>query len=294
MLRRAVRRLRATALTLLCAVALTSCAPFFPSEADGPFTGDWRLVEAGWGDARFTIEGAGITLLSDGNSVRGFAGCNDYAFRLAGEPDALRFGDALDPGPPSPSAGLEVCRGWLERIESRYLTALLASDRADVQSETLRLSGGNSHLVFTAIPPFPTQQLIGTEWVLEGYGDTWRDTWTVDVVGSPTLRFLGPDRFLGTLGCGSIVGTYRVVRTEVFVVSLQRFGTEGCLSAFSEQDQLLAQFLDGFRAYLTGDHLILTHDRLQVVYSAVPPGDDCDPATRGCPQRFGLPVRLNE
>ena len=272
MMRRAVRRLRAAVLALLCAVALTSCAPFFPSEADGPFTGDWRLVEAGWGDARFTIEGAGITLVSDGESVRGFAGCNDYAFRLAGEADALSFGEPLDPGQRT-FTGLEVCRGWLERIESRYLTALLAADRAEVRRSTLRLTGGSSYLVFAAIPPFPGQQLVGKEWVLEGYGDTWRDTWTVDVIGSPTLRFLGRDRFVGTLGCGSIIGTYRVVRTEVFVVSLQRFGAEGCLAAFSEQDQLLAQFLDGFRAYLTGDHLILTHNRLQLVYSAVPPGD---------------------
>ena len=109
--------------------------------------------------------------------------------------------------------------------------------------------------------------------MLEGYGDTWRDTWSVDVIGSPTLRFVGRDRFLGSLGCGSIVGTYRVVRTEVFVVSLQRFGAEGCLSAFSEQDQLLAQFLDGFRAVVAGDYLILTHETLQFVYSSVPPGD---------------------
>src|SRR3712207_9546942 len=69
--------------------------------------------------------------------------------------------------------------------------------------------------------------------------------WTVDVVGSPTLRFVGTDRFIGTLGCGSIVGTYRVVRTEVFVVSVQRFGAEECLTAASDQDRLLAQFLDG-------------------------------------------------
>ena len=269
MVRRAVRRLRAAALALVCGFALTSCAAFFPSEADGPFAGDWRLVEAGWGQARFTIEGAGITLVSDGRSVRGFSGCNDYAFRLTGDADALRVGEEVDPAPP-PSLG--ICSGLLERIEARYLSALFRAERAEVSDEVLRLTDGNSYLLFAAIPPFPLPQLVGTEWVLEGYGDTWQETWTVDAIGSPTLRFVGRDRFLGTLGCGSIVGTYRVVRTEVFVVSLQRFGTEGCLSEFSEQDQLLAEFLDGFRADVTGHHLILTHERLQLVYSAVPPG----------------------
>jgi META domain len=272
-LRRAMRRVRAAALALVCGLALVSCAPFFPSEADGPFPGDWRLVEAGWGEARFTIEGAGITLISDGQSIRGFSGCNDYAYRLTGDADGFRVGDAIDEGPAAPAPRLGICRGWLERVESRYLGSLLSADRAEVEADELRLTDGNSYLIFAAIPPFPGPQLVGTEWVLEGYGDTWRDTWTVDVIGSPTLRFLGRDRFVGTLGCGSIVGTYRVVRTEVFVVSMQRFGAEGCLSVFSDQDQLLAHFLDGFRAYLTGDHLILTHERLQLVYSAVPPAE---------------------
>jgi hypothetical protein len=271
MIRRAVRRLRGASLAILCALALASCAPLFPSEPDGPFTGDWRLVAAGWAESRFTIEGAGVTLASDGRTVRGFSGCNHYTFRLSGDAHALAV-QSLEPGG-TELPHLQSCMGWLERIESRYLTALLGADRAEVGSEELRLSGKDSFLSFAPIPPFPGHQLSGTEWVLEGYGDTWRDAWTVDVVGSPTLRFLGRDRFVGTLGCGSIVGTYRVVRTEVFVVSIQRFGAEGCRSGLSSQDQLLAQFLDGFRAFLAGDHLILTRERLQLVYSAVPPAD---------------------
>jgi hypothetical protein len=272
MVPQAVRRLRAAALAFLCALTLASCAPFFPAEADGPFPGDWRLVQSGWGEARFSIEGAGITLVSDGESVRGFAGCRQYAYRLSGETDEFRVGEALKPALTEPPANYSACQGWLERIESRFLTALLVADEAQVSDDELRLTDGNSYLVFTAIPPFPGPQLSGTEWVLEGYGDTWLDGWNDDVIGSPTLRFLGRDRFLGTLGCRSLVGTYRVVRTEVFVVSMQRFGGEGCQSAYSEQDQLLAQFLDGFRASLAGEHLILVHERLQLVYRAVPTG----------------------
>jgi META domain len=272
MVRGAARRLRAAVLAGTCVLTLASCSAIFPAEADGPFVGDWRLVQAGWGDARFTIEGAGITLVSDGETATGFSGCRDYTFQLTGDTAAFRVDAASDPEPDAPPTGLEVCNGPLERIEARYLSALLGAERATIRDEELRLTAGNSYLIFTAIPPFPGPRLTGVEWELEGYGDTWRGTWTDDVIGSPTLRFLGRDRFVGTLGCGSLVGTYRVVRTEVFVMSLQRFGAEGCRSAFSEQDQLLGQFLDGFRAYLAGDHLILVHHRLQVVYRAVPPG----------------------
>jgi len=272
MVPRAVRALRAAVLAVVCGLALAACAPLFPSEAHGPFVGDWRLVEAGWGTARFTIKGAGITLTSDGETAWGFSGCRSYAFGLTGETEAFLIGGPVEGAPTGPPTSLASCNGVLERIESRYLNALLASDTAELRSSELRLTDGRSYLIFTAIPPFPWPRLAGTEWELEGWGETWRDTWTDEVIGSPTLRFLGPDRFVSTLGCGSIVGTYRVVRTDVFVVSMQRFRSPGCISVFSEQDQLLGQFLNGFRAYLTGDHLILTHERLQLVYRAVPPG----------------------
>jgi hypothetical protein len=271
MSRRAVHSLRAAALWLLCALMLASCAPLFPSEARGPFVGDWRLVQAGWGEAEFTVAGAGITLTSDGETVRGFSGCHSYAFTLTGELTALRIAGPVDAAT-APPAGLAACDGKLERFESRYLSALLAADAGKMRNDTLRLTDGTSYLVFTKIPPFPERQLTGKEWRLEGYGETWGNTWTAELVGSPTLRFLGQDRFVGDLGCGSVLGTYRVVRTQVFVVSMQRFGADECLSAFSGQDQLLAEFLDGFRATLTGDHLILTHERLQLLYRAGTPG----------------------
>jgi hypothetical protein len=268
---RRMRHLRATVMAAMCALVLAACAPLFPSEPQGPFVGDWRLVQAGWGEAEFMVAGAGITLTSDGETVRGFSGCHAYAFTLTGELTALRIGGPVDEAT-APPPGLAVCDGKLDRFESRFLSALLAADTAKMQSGALRLTDGTSYLVFTRIRPFPGARLNGTEWELEGYGETWESTWTAELVGSPTLRFLGRDRFVGDLGCGSVTGTYRVVRTEAVVVSLQRFGADGCLSPFSEQDQLLTQFLDGFRADLTGNHLILTHERLKLLYRAVPPG----------------------
>jgi hypothetical protein len=271
MMRRAARRLRAIALAVLGVFAVASCAPLLPGEPDGPFNGDWQLVQAGWGDSRFTVAGTGITLISNGESAVGFSGCREYAFQLTGDSESFSFGDVLDraPGFPSP-ADLTACGGSLSRLESRYLTALLAADSAEVRNQELMLTDGTSYLIFTAIPPFPGPQLVGSTWELERYGDTWRLREETDIVGKPTVRFVGEDRIVGTLGCGGFAGTYRVVRTEVFLVSFQRYGAEGCLSAFLEQDQLLAQFLGGFRATVSGDHLVLTHERLQLVYRAVP------------------------
>ena len=272
MIRRAVRRLRVTALALLCALTVASCAPLFPGEAEGPFDGDWLLVQAGWGEAQFTVEGAGITLVSDGESVSGFSGCRQYAYAMSGDAEDFRIGDAVEPGSiADPYEDMLPCNGSLKRIESRFLSVLLAAERAEVLGDELLLTAGNSYLFFKAFPPFPAAKLMGKQWVLNGYGDTWQDRWTTDVVGEPSLRFVGRDRFVGTLGCGGIVGTYRVLGTEVFVTSLHRFGAEGCLSAFSEQDQLLAQFLDGFRVVVVGEeHLMLAHRRLQLMYRAAP------------------------
>ena len=274
MARRAMRWVRATALALVCALTVAACAPLFPAQAEGPFNGDWLLVQAGWGDARFTVEGAGITLVSDGRSASGFSGCHDYAYRLSGDAEDFRFGEALERQPSGgayPFDDLVPCNGSLKRIESRYLTVLLAAERVEVRDGELLLTAGNSYLFFRAFPPFPGPQLLRTEWVLNGYGDTWQDRWTTDVIGTPTLRFVSRDRFVGTLGCGRIVGTYRVVRTEVFVTALHRYGAEGCLSAFAEQDQLLGQFLDGFRIVVIGEeHLVLMHRRMQLMYQAAP------------------------
>ncbi|MDQ4137728.1 MAG: META domain-containing protein [Actinomycetota bacterium] len=265
-----MRRVRFAVLAMLCAVAFTACAPLFPGQAEGPFNGDWMLMQAGWRDARFVVEGTGITLVSDGETVSGFSGCHEYAFRLNGDAEEFSFGEALDPGRSGPASGsFGACSGSLERVEARYLGVLLAADGAEVRDDELVVTAGHSYLIFAPIPLFPGRRLVGTEWVLEAYGETWRDEWATEMIGMPTLRFVGQDRIVGTLGCGGIVATYRVVRTEIFVLSLHRYGAEGCLSAFSEQDQLLAQFLDGFRAYLLGDtHLVLTHERLQLMYRA--------------------------
>ena len=269
---RLVRCLLAGLLALLGMVAVAGCAPLSPGNANGPFVGDWQLKEAVWGDTELTVEGAGITLISDGASAAGFAGCNEYAFELSGDPQDFRFGAALPHGPSGPATGdFATCGGSLERIEDRYLTTLLAADDAEVRDGTLWLTAGDDSLRFETIPPFPGPRLVGTEWALMAYGETWLNRWATGVIGVPTLRFVGPDRIVGTLGCGGIAGTYRVVRTEVFVMSLHRFGDEDCPSSSSAQDPLLAQFLDGFRVTLVGDdRLVLTHERLQLMYRAAP------------------------
>jgi hypothetical protein len=105
------------------------------------------------------------------------------------------------------------------------------------------------------------------------YGETWLDRWASGVIGVPTvgLRFVGSDRIAGTLGCGGFAATYRVVRTEVLIMSLHRTDAEGCPPAVREQNRVLADLVDGFRVRLVGDdHLVLTHERVQLMYRTAP------------------------
>ena len=98
------------------------------------------------------------------------------------------------------------------------------------------------------------------------YAETRADRWTTEVIGCRGCASPVPTGSSAHLGCCGVVATYRVVRTEVFVMSLQRFGAEECVSWFCEQGHLLAQFLDGFPVTMVGDdRLALSHERLELM-----------------------------
>lgn len=269
-MRRTVRAALAGALACLGALASAGCAPLVPGESTGPLVGDWLLLEAGLADAPLEVEGAGITLISDGASAAGFSGCSEYAFEVSGDSEDFRVGVALEQTQSDPATGaLPACEESLERVESRYLAALVGADRAEIRDDGLWLTGADGTLHFEPIPRFPALRLADTEWVMLNQARTSRDRWATEVVGVPTLRFVGADRILAPLGCGGVVATYRVVRTEAFVTSLHRVGDEECVRAFSDRDRLLTQFLDGFRVSVVGgDRLVLTHEQLQLTYRA--------------------------
>jgi heat shock protein HslJ len=270
MRRRTGRAFGAAVVAAVSAMLVAACAPFLPGSPDGPFNGDWLLVEAGWGDTGFRVDRAGITLMSDGRSAAGFSGCSEYAFELSGDADEFRIAEAVGGNSSSVTADeLVTCHGYLDRLESRYLSLLLAADEVERTDTELVLRSGDSSLVFVAFPPVRSSELLRTEWVLSGYGNTWQDRWSTDIVGSPTLRFLDDERFVGSLGCGGFVGNYRVVRTQLFVTTLHRQATEECRSEGSAQDALFARFLDGFRVIVLGrEHLVLLHNQTQLFFTA--------------------------
>jgi hypothetical protein len=269
-------RWRLLALVLAGALALTSGGVALARQQVGPLDGDWMLIQAEDEIGSFAVENAGISLIVRGQSVTGYAACGDYRRRLTGEPAALAFET-----PARTMEAREQCPPQLEEARELYLAALAATDRATLEGRTLRLLGEHIHLVFLAIPPFPEAQLAGTAWVLESFGETWSRQQVSPRVGTSTLRFLAGDRFTATLACGRTVGFYRVGRTEATTVSYDVVGpgtgagSALCPRAAAIQDLRVAELLRGFRASVQGDRLILTRNRLQVVYrAAAGPGGD--------------------
>jgi hypothetical protein len=261
-------------LTLIVAgvLALTSGGLAFARQAVGQLDGDWELI-AGQDEGRpFPVENTGISLLVRGDSVSGFAGCGDYDLRLSGDAARLKIAAPAGAAP----RGREQCAPQLEEVRSRYLDALASASRAVLDGGMLRLAGAHTRLVFRAMPLFPVAQLDGTSWVLETFGETWSGQQIRPQVGASTLRFLGEHRFAARLACGRIVGLYRVARTVATTVSYDVLGPGAgsdrsfCPRAGAIQDGRVSEILRGFRASVQGDRLILTRDRLQIVYRAAP------------------------
>src|SRR5215218_287112 len=145
-MRRKVRGVLAGVLAALSAVALAGCGLLSTGNAEGPFVGDWKLVDARWG-AGLELPRTGITLVSDGDSVSGFSGCHECAFELSGKPEEFEVGRPLEHGPSGPATGdFGTCNSALDRIEARYLTALLAAESAEVRDGALVLTAGYSYL----------------------------------------------------------------------------------------------------------------------------------------------------
>ena len=258
-----------TALVLAGALAIASGGVALAQQGVGPLDGDWTLIQAEDEVGPFAVENAGISLIIRGSSASGYAACGEYEARLTGDPAAL----ALDT-PSGPDEQREQCPPQLEEARELYLAALRATDRAWLEGGTLRLLGERTHLVFLAIPPFPEAQLAGTSWILESFGETWSRQQISPRVGTSTLRFLDGDRFSATLACGRTIGFYRVEGTEATTVSYDVVGpgtgagSAFCPRAAAIQDLRVSELLRGFRATVRGDRLILTRNRLEVVYRA--------------------------
>src|SRR5690554_65764 len=97
----------------------------------------------------------------------------------------------------------------LMELESRYLSALLAVDRADHSHDVLVLTGDAIELDFAPVPPIPAAQLLDTVWtldsVVEGTGD---DGAVSSVPPGYTLELRSDGTFATGGGCPPYEGEY--------------------------------------------------------------------------------------
>jgi heat shock protein HslJ len=254
------------ALGAICALAISACAGILPTQPAGPIEGDWLLMRADGLETSLPVADAGVSLVIDGDSATGFGGCGKYAFSLTGDTAHLRFGE---PAPGTLRSGRLFCAPDLEDAQAHYIGALRSSFLAVLTDHHLRLLGDKTMLLFRPAPPPP--RLTGTSWVLESHGDTWQTQQSTRVVGDTTLSFVGANQFVARLACGQVVGFYQVARSKIEVVSYARRGLHWCPVNALVDDLKVGDLLNGFRAEIDGDRLILTRNRLEVAFRAAEP-----------------------
>lgn len=197
------------------------------------------------------VVGNDITLEIAESKISGSAGCNSYGGGLSID------GSEFDAG------GLAVseiaCEPRVAEAEERYLDAIGAADTIAVETKTLTLSGPDTELTFSKVPPIDTSPLTGTTWILESLvqGDTVSST----VSGAkPAHLLLSEDKtFEGTTGCRSFSGGWSTSGDLVTVTQLVFRGT--CKKAAEQDAHVAAVIGTGFRAEVDGGKLYLTSDK---------------------------------
>lgn len=231
---------------VLLALVLSACA----TGASGPDTdGAWQLTAGTYDGSPIPIPPSHpITMALDGDEVGGTAACNGYGGTLQ-----IGAGGRFSLGSVAITEMACMPIGVME-AEQMFVAALLDADHIALSDDVLSLTGPDTEMAFTLLPPVPTADLIGTTWVLDALlaGDA-----VTSVGGDPaTLHLFDDGTFTGSTGCRRIAGSYIVTGAEV---QLTNFGTEGeCGGELASQDSHVVSVLEGgFRVEIEGDRLTI-------------------------------------
>lgn len=251
------------AVVAVVVAAVTACGsehagPTASVESPGLPEGDWELVDgtAPTGPLE-PVDGHQVTLSLDGDQVSGTAACNGYGGRLTsnGETriDQLSGTDMAC----HPQAVME--------LESAYLEALADVDRIELQGDMLVATGPSTELRFAELPPVPTEDVVGTAWVLESLVDG--DTTTNAAGDTATLQLDSGGELAASTGCRELEGTYIEAEGKIATPELAARGE--CPADLAEQDSHVVEvFEGGFHVDVDGDTLRLTSGDLGLVYRA--------------------------
>ena len=230
-------------------LVVAACGTEPPLAPPIDLTGSWQLTSGSHGDASLEpIATHPVTVEFTADRIGGTAACNSYGGTFGSSEGALTIsGLAITEMACFPNEAMD-----LERV---YVEALVAIDEATIEGTTLTLSGPETTLVFEALPPVPTSDLIGTVWVLDGLisGDS-----VSSAVGDrATLELFSDGSLLGSTGCRTLTGTYVESAGSIETPTLAADGE--CPDDLFDQDSHVVSVLEGpFQVEVDGQSLTLT------------------------------------
>ena len=204
--------------------------------------GDWQL------SAGVTmVDGYPITMSINGTEVSGRAACNSYFGTLKVNGSAVSFGEM--------GQTAMGCEPEVMEAESVFMTVLGLVTHFEYAEDGLVLSSPEGDLVFHAVIPIPTAELVGTTWVLETLVEGEAAS---SVAGDrATLLLAANGALTGSTGCRTLTGRWLESGGVIVVPELLAEGE--CPSELSKQDSLVVTVVgDEFRAEVDGDKLTLT------------------------------------
>jgi heat shock protein HslJ len=210
--------------------------------------GAWVLTDGTHdGVALPMIEDASVTMTVDGDEIGGTAACNQYGGSIERSGSSITIG-AL-------SMTEMACAEPIMALESAYLAALAAVDRAERSGDVLTFSGPDTELAFVTLPPVPDAAMVGTVWLLDSIitGNA-----VSSVMGEPaTLELAESGTISGSTGCRSFSGTYSIDEGRVTVTELAT-DMRACPPDLAPQDDhVLAVVGNSFTASIDGNRLTL-------------------------------------
>jgi heat shock protein HslJ len=248
----------ARAALLLTVLLLAGCAA--ASGGGSPsvdVAGDWELVSGTASGQPLPQPDAGrATLAFDAGEAGGQSFCNRYFSSYTLDGDSIRF-DGI--------GGTEMgCEPEIMAAESAYVAALGAVTRIARDGDDLVLTGDDVELRFTVVPPVPTSELVGTDWVLESLidGET-----ASSVLGGSTLRLDEDGTFTATTACTTMSGRWQPTGDRVTFPEATGTSRDCAPEAAAQEEHESAVLGSGFSVSVEEDRLTaLADDGRGLVY----------------------------
>jgi heat shock protein HslJ len=258
----------ARAALLLTVLLLAGCAA--ASGGGSPVVdvaGDWELASGMSGGKPLPLpDGGRATLSFDDAQAGGQSFCNHYSSTYSLDGEALRF-DGI--------GGTEMaCEPEIMAAETAYVTALKAVTTVSRDRDDLVLTGDDVELRFSPVPPVPTSELVGSDWVLESLLDGGTAS---SVLDGSTLRLQDDATFTATTACTLMSGRWQPTGDRIQFPEASGESRDCPPEAHAQDAHEQAVLGGGFQVSIEGDLMTaLDDDGRGLVYRDAGPAPSPD------------------